>query len=186
MDDQERRMTYRVTSEWVGLKRDKKFPSIDFLHPNSFSVDWNQCVLIRLLNSEIAPGADSLEYEFIGEGFRRDTPVPAAGLRVGSISDGSLLSLSSPCLQKLFERGTAVIYGGCLPWRSSNAIYFRAIAVPFSDTCGELKYALGALSHKLSNEVLSPENLKTEFLEFCDGVWTPLEERSDPELVSAA
>ena len=79
MDDHERRMTYRVISEWVGLKREKPIPSIDYLHPNSFSVDWNQCVLIRLLDIQKPLRADSLEFEFIGESFRKDAPAFAAG-----------------------------------------------------------------------------------------------------------
>jgi hypothetical protein len=186
MNGLERRMTYRVTGEWVGLKRKKLFPSIDFLHPNTFSVDWNECVLVRLLNSWTPPGGDSLEFEFIGGSFRNDAPVLAAGARVSSVPDESLLSLSSPCLQMLFERQTAVIYGGCRPWRSSGAIYFRAIAVPFSDNCGELKYGLGAFSHKISNEAVSPENAKTEFLEFCNGAWLPLEDLADPASIPAA
>ena len=32
---------------------------------------------------------------------------------------------SSPLFPKLFERQTAVIYSGCLPWRSSGAIHFQ-------------------------------------------------------------
>ena len=186
MNGHERRMTYRVTSEWVGLKRQQPFPSIDFLHPNTFSVDWNQCVLIRLLDSQKPPREDSLEFEFIGDAFRKDAPALAAGTRASSILEESLLSLSLPLLPKVFERQTAVIYGGCRPWRSSGTIYFRAIAVPFGDNCGELKYALGALSHNVSNEAVSPENTKTEFLEFCDGGWSPLGETSDPELIQAA
>ena len=186
MNVPERRMTYRVASEWVGLKRQQPFPSIDFLHPNTFSVDWNQCVLVRLLDGQKLPRADSLEFEFVGDRFRKDAPALAAGTRVSSIPEESLLSLSMPLLPKLFERQTAVIYSGYRPWRSSRAIYFSAIAVPFSDSCGDLKYALGALSYKLSNEAVSPENTKTEFLEFCNGGWSPFGEMSNPELIQAA
>ena len=186
MNDHERRMTYRLTGAWVGLKRQRPFPSIDFLHPNTFSIDWHQCVLFRLLDKPKPASEDSVEFEFIGESFRKDAPAIAAGTRVSAVPKESLLSLSSPLLPVLFERQTPVIYGGCLPWRSSGAIYFHAIAVPFSDNNGELKYGLGALSHKISNEAVPPENAKTEFLEYCNGDWLPFEETSPPELITAA
>ena len=189
MDVHERRMTYRMISEWVGLKRQRPFPSIDFLHPNTFSVDWQQCVLFRLLDKQISPEDDSVDFEFIGNIFRKDAPTLAAGGRLSAVPKESLLALLSPLLPKLFERQTAVIHSGCLPWRSSGAIYFRSIAVPFCDNCGELKYGLGTLSHKISNEAVSPENIKTEFLEYCNGAWLPIEETSHlshRELISAA
>ena len=173
MNGDDRRMTYRVTSEWVGLKRQKPFPSIDFLHPKTFSVDWNQCVLIRLLDTGETPQEDGLEFEFIGNSFRKDAPALAVGTRASSTPENSLLSLSLPLFPKLFERQTAVIHSGCRPWRSSGAIHFRVIAVPFGDNCGELKYGLGAVSHKVSNETLLPEDIRTEFLEYRDGGWVP-------------
>jgi hypothetical protein len=186
MDGHERRMTYRMISEWVGLKRQCPFPSIDFLHPNTFSVDWQQCVLFRLLDDQNSPGEDSVEFEFIGNVFRKDAPALAAGGRLSAIPKESLLALSSPLLPKLFKRQTAVIHSGCLPWRSSGTIYFRSIAVPFSDSRGELKYGLGALSHKLTAEAASVEQSNTEFFEYCEGDWRPFEEMSPPELISAA
>jgi len=186
MNGLERRMTYRVTSEWVGLKRQKIFPSIDFLHPNTFSVDWNHCVLIRLVDSQNPLRADSLEFEFIGDSFRKDSPALAAGARVSSIPEDSLLSLLTPLFPKIFERQTAVICSGCRPWQSSSAIHFHAIVVPFSDNCGALKYALGTLSHTVSKEAVPSEETQTEFLEYCDGGWSPLGELSNPGLIQAA
>lgn len=191
MNGYERRMTYRLTSEWVGLKRQRPFPSIDFLNPNSFSIDWNQCVLIRLLDGQRPPREESLEFEFVGDSFRKDAPALSAGVRVSSIPEESLLSLSLPLFPKLFERQTALICSGCRPWRKSSAIHFHAIVVPFSDNCGELKYALGALSHSVSNETMSPEDAKTEFLEYCEGGWshigeTASGERAAPDLIQAA
>lgn len=179
-------MTYRVASEWVGLKRDKTFPSIDFLHPNTFSVDWTDCVLIRLLDQQEPLREDSLEFEFIGDGFNSDSPALAAGARVSSVPKESLLFLTSLCLRKLFERQSAVIFSGCRPWRSSSAIYFRAIAVPFSDNRGELKYGLGAFSHTLSEETISVESSKAEFLEFRNGGWLPINEISSSAIIRAA
>lgn len=186
MNGHERRMTYRVTTEWVGLKRQLPFPSIDFLNPKTFSVDWDQCILIRLLDNQNIPREDSLEFEFVGKSFQKDAPTLAAGACVSAIPEQSLLSLSSPLLPKLYERQTAVICNGCLPWQSSGAIFFRAIAVPFGDSHGALKYGLGALSHKVSNESLSPNDIKTEFLEYCDGGWSPIVETADPQLISVA
>jgi hypothetical protein len=85
MNGLERRMTYRLTQEWVGLKRQQPFPSIDFLNPNTFSVDWNQCVLIRLLDDAAQPKEESLEFEFVGDSFIKDAPVVSAGKNVCSI-----------------------------------------------------------------------------------------------------
>ncbi len=96
MNGHERRMTYRVTTEWVGLKRQLPFPSIDFLNPKTFSVDWDQCILIRLLDNQNIPREDSLEFEFVGKSFQKDAPTLAAGACGSSIPEQTLLSLSWP------------------------------------------------------------------------------------------
>ncbi len=96
MNDHERRMTYRLTGAWLGLKRQRPFPSIDFLHPDTFSIDWHQCVLFRLLDRLKPASEDGVEFEFIGESFRKDAPAIAAGTRVSAVPKESLLSLSSP------------------------------------------------------------------------------------------
>ena len=186
MSGDERRITYRLTSEWLGLKRQQPFPSIDFLDPNRFSVDWNQCVLIRLLGDEQNPGEESFEFEFIGAGFRKDAMALTVGTRLNAVPEECLLSLTSPALLKVFERQTAVIYSGCRSWRSSGAIYFQSIAVPFSDNRGVLKYGLGALGYKVSKDPLSPDDARTEYLEFCDGGWAPFGPMTTADLIAAA
>ena len=98
----------------------------------------------------------------------------------------SLLSLALPIFSKVFQRQIAVIYGVCQPWQSSRIINFHAIAVPFGDNCGELKYALGALSYRAANEALPPQDAKTEFMEYCDGSWLAIDEIPNSELVQAA
>ena len=179
-------MTYRVISEWVALNRQGSFPSIDFLHPRTFSVDWTHCVLIRRLNTTpISPGGD-LEFEFVGSALRRDAPSVAAGTYVSSIPTGCLLSLSLPLLPKMFDRQRPVIYNGCQPWHDSGSIRFRTIAVPFCDSVGALKYALGAESYELSAEEDAPDDYKTEFLEFCDGGWSPIHSTSETPLQKVA
>ncbi|MBT5459272.1 MAG: hypothetical protein HOK82_21960 [Rhodospirillaceae bacterium] len=175
MDTAERRMTYRVTSEWVALKRHHWFPSIDFLHPKTFSVDWENCVLVRsLVAGENSPD-EALEFEFIGSNFRKDTPDLATGERLSAVPPQSLLSLSAPALSELYDRQTAIIYSGIRPWRGANAVYFRSIAVPFSNSTGELTYALVALSYKVTKDALRPDQVGTEFFEFCEGAWLPME-----------
>jgi len=175
MDARERRMTYRVTSEWVGLKRNKTFPSIDFLHPRTFSVDWECCVLVRALEPKCPPVPAALEFEFVGRSFRKDTPACGAGVRLSAVPSLSLLSLATPVALKTFEQSTAVIYNGIQPWDRTRTVLFRTIAVPFSGGDGALKYVLGAVSYKLANEKVSPEKIHAEFLEFRDGSWLPLE-----------
>ena len=54
------------------------------------------------------------------------------------------------------------------------------------DNCGELKYALGALSYRVANEALPPQDAKTEFMEYCDDSWLAIDEVPNPELVQAA
>ena len=179
-------MTYRLTGEWVGLKRQQRYPSIDHLNPNTFSVDWNQCVLVRILDGRISALTENLEFEFVGDGLRKDAPGLSAGARVSDIPGESLLALSLPLLPMLFERQTAVICSGCQPWRESGAITFHAIAIPFGDNLGTLKYALGAISHNISCEAPSPQDIRIEFMEYCDGGWCPCEELPEAELIRAA
>jgi len=186
MSGDERRITYRLTSEWLGLKRHQPFPSIDLLDPNRFSVDWNQSVLIRLLGGEPNSGEECFEFEFIGADFRKDAPALAVGMRLSEVPEECLLSLTSPALPKVFERQTAVIYSGCQPWRSSGAIYFHSIAVPFSDNHGVLRYGLGALGYKVTKDPLSPEDARTEFQEFRDGGWAPFGAMTTADLIAAA
>lgn len=176
-------MTYRVTSEWVGLKRNHPFPSIDFLNPKSFSVDWNSCILIRAVAGPARPIDEALEFEFVGKSFRKEAPGLTTGERLDAVPPDSLLSLSTPLMPMLFERRTAIIYSGILPWRGSKAVYFRSIAVPFGNSAGELTYALGAVSHKLTNDNLRPEQAQTEFTEFREGAWLPIDDA--PELARA-
>lgn len=164
-------MTYRVTSEWVALRRNQPFPSIDFLHPRTFSVDWENCALIRSLADTASPPSDTLEFEFIGKVFRKDAPDVEPGRRVSTVPARSLLSLSTPLLPRLFDCQTAVTYSGILPWSGANAIYFRSIAVPFGNNAGDLAYGLVVLSHKLTKTALRPEQAQTEFREFRDGAW---------------
>lgn len=185
MDAQERRMTHRVTGEWVGLKRQQPFPSIDFLHPRSFSVDWDCCVLVRGLAEADGPAEDALEFEFVGKSFRRDAPLCTAGEPLALVPPGSLLSLSMPVMPKLFERRTAIIHNGVQPWGRNGAVYFRVIAVPFGDSAGELRYALGALSHKLTGEPLRAGQATAEFLEYRDGSWLRIDTAPRPALASA-
>jgi hypothetical protein len=179
MDQSERRMTQRVTSEWVALKRQKPLPSIDFLHPKTFSVDWGNCVLIRSLMDTACPPIDALEFEFIGKNFKADAPGLSHGARLSAVSSDSLLSLSVPTLPMLYDKRTAIIHSGVLPWRGINAVYFRSIAVPFSNSAGDLTYALGVLSHKLKKTILRADQARTEFREFRDGAWIPIGQ--DPE-----
>ena len=186
MNGAERRMTYRLTNEWVGLKRQQPFPPIDSLNPNTSSIDWNACVLIRLLDHQCSPLEENLEFEFVGKSLRKDAPVLAAGSRVSAIPAGSLLSLSLPLLPKIFERRTAVIYGGCKSWRGKSAIAFHAIGVPFGDNCGDLRYALVSVSHAISKDALEAEQEGTELLEYSDSDWAPLADGSDPAMIRAA
>lgn len=175
MDARERRMTYRVTSEWVGLKRNKPFPSIDFLHPRTFSVDWDSCVLVHAVEPGVEPEAATLEFEFVGKHFRKDAPGCAAGTVLAAVPPQSLLSLSTPVILRMFERSTAVIYNGIQPWDRARAVYFRTIAVPFGTVDGTLKYALSGVSYKLANEQVGADKAYTEFLEFRNGSWLPID-----------
>ena len=179
MDAKEHRMTYRVTSEWVGLKRSASFPSIDFLHPKKFSVDWDNCVLVRALEPACPPVPAALEFEFVGKGFRKDAPDCSAGVRLSTVPSRSLLALATPVTRKSFERATAVIYNGIQPWDRSLMVFFRTIAVPFAGSDGSLKYVLGGVSYKLAGEKVAPERIHTEFLEFQDGSWLPLDDDLD-------
>lgn len=178
-------MTHRVTGEWVGLKRQQPFPSIDFLHPSSFSVDWDCCVLVRCLAEGGEPAEDTLEFEFVGKSFRRDAPLCTAGECLASVPPASLLALSIPVVPKLFERRTAIIHNGMQPWGRNGAVYFRAIAVPFGDSAGELRYALGALSHKQTGEPLRAGHAMAEFLEYRDGSWQRIDAAPRPALARA-
>jgi hypothetical protein len=186
MNGQERRMTYRLTSEWVGLKRQQRFPPIGYLNPNTLSVDWNQCVLIRLMDDQMPPREECLEFEFVGEKFLKDAPSLAAGSPVSAIPETSMLSFVQPLLPKLFDRQTAVIYGGCQQWQSTNTINFHVMAVPFSDDCGTFKYALCTLSYTVLNTAITPEDTRAEFMAYCDGGWSTIESISKPELIQAA
>lgn len=177
-------MTHRVTSEWVALKRQLAFPLIDFLHPKTFSIDWQNCVLVRSLADIDNPPREVLEFEFVGANFRKDAPGLTGGERLSAVPSQSLLSLSTTPLPQLFDRQTAIIYSGVLPWRGANALYFRSIAMPFGNSAGALTYALVAFSHKLTNDVLSPERAQTELLEYSDGDWRSLND--PPELSQAS
>jgi hypothetical protein len=184
MDAQERRMTHRVTGEWVGLKRQQPFPSIDFLHPRRFSVDWDCCIIVRSRGEDFPSVQDALEFEFVGKRFRRDAPLCTAGERLNSVPPQSLLSLSIPVVLKLFERRTAIICNGIQPW-GRGVVYFRSIAVPFGNSGGDLAYALGALSHKVTNESLRPGRAEAEFLEFRDGSWLGVDAAPRPAFADA-
>jgi hypothetical protein len=186
MNGPERRMTYRLTSEWVGLKRHQPYPPIDSLNPNTSSIDWNACILIRLLEPQAISLEERLEFEFVGKSFRKDAPKLAPGSRVAAIPEGSLLSLSLPVLPNIFERQTAVMYGGCHPWKSSNSIAFHAIGLPFSDNSGSLKYVLVAISHAISKDAIAADDAETELMEYCDGDWSPLGDPPGPALIRAA
>lgn len=175
MDAAERRMTYRVTSEWVALKRQQTIPSIDFLNPKTFSVDWSNCVLIRSLAESPSPSEETLEFEFIGRNFRKDAPALESGQRLIAVPPQSLLSLTAPLLPRLYDRQTAIIHSGIMPWQGSSAVYYRSIAVPFADSDGELRYALVALSHKVTKDVLRPDQTQLEFHEFRDGAWLAMD-----------
>ena len=173
-------MTYKVTSEWVALKRQHAFPSIDFLHPRTFSVDWQNCILVRSLADECEAQSETLEFEYIGGAFRKDAPGIASGERLSTVPSRSLLSLLAAPLPVLFDRQTAIIHSGTLPWRGANAVYFRTIAVPFGNSGGDLTYALVAFSHKMKKETLPEERQRTEFLEYRDGEWSPLADAPEP------
>jgi hypothetical protein len=185
MDAQERRMTHRVTGEWIGLKRQQPFPSIDFLDPRSFSVDWDSCVLVRCLAGAATPGHDALEFEFVGRSFRKEAPLCTAGERLAAVPPGSLLSLTTPVLARLFERRSAIIHSGVHPLGRGQAVFFRAIAVPFGDSSGELRYGLGVLSHKLSGDRLRPRQQSAEFLEYRDDAWLRIDAPPQPAFARA-
>ena len=177
-------MTHRVTGEWIGLKRQQAYPSIDFLDPRSFSVDWDSCILVRCLPEAAAPGDRVLEFEFVGRSFRRDAPLCAAGERLEAVPPGSLLSLSIPAVTTVFERRSAIIYNGVHPRGRANTVAFRAIAVPFGDSTGDLRYALGVVSHTVSAERVRPQPA-AEFLEYRDGGWLRIDAASHAAVASA-
>lgn len=177
-------MTHRVTGEWIGLKRQQPFPSIDFLDPRSFSVDWDSCVLVRCLAEAAAPGDRAIEFEFVGRSFRRDAPLCTAGERLDAVPPGSLLALAIPAVTTVFERRSAIIHNGVQPRGRANAVAFRTIAVPFGDSSGALRYALAVLGHTLSGERLRPQ-AKAEFLEYRDGAWLRIDAAPHAAFASA-
>jgi hypothetical protein len=174
-DREERRMTARLAREWVSLKRQNRYASINHLNPTTFTVGWEWGVLVRSVLDGDAPTKDGLEFEFVGRGFHEDAPSCVAGTRLAAVPDRSRLRLATDVLPPMFERQTAILSQGILAWGDGRAVRFRAIALPFCDSSGKLKYGFGAFSHLLAE--VPPEHPPgtTEIRAFRDGTWHPLD-----------
>lgn len=171
----ERRMTTRVAREWVGIKRQNPYPSINHLNPTTFSANWDWCILARSVSDDVTPTKDSLEFEFVGRNFHHDAPLCVAGTHLASIPHRSRLYLATDLLPKMFEQQTAIIFQGILAWSNVGTIRFRTIALPFGDIVGKLKYAVGAFSHILTQDSPAHQLDATELFAFREGAWLRIE-----------
>lgn len=175
-DLQERRMVFRVAREWVILKRQKPYPSINHLHPSTFSTDWSWCLIARSLSDRDTPTKDRLEFEFVGGSFHEDAPSCVAGTRLDSVPYRSRLRFATELVAKMFELRTAIISHGIFVWSNTENIRYRTIIFPFSDNAGALKYAVGAFSHVLTTDGAAAQPGTTGLLAFRSGHWHAIED----------
>jgi hypothetical protein len=75
----------------------------------------------------------------------------------------------------MFERQTAILSQGILAWGDARAVRFRAIALPFCDSLGKLKYGFGAFSHLLAEGPPELPTGTTELRAFREGTWHVIE-----------
>jgi hypothetical protein len=174
-DRQERRMVFRVTREWVVLKRQRPYPSINHLNPSTFSTDWNWCLIARSLSDDVTI-KEQLEFEFVGREFQKDAPSCVAGTRLAAVPVRSRLRFAVDFMPRMFELGAALVCHGIRTWRDDSAIRYRALLLPFADNAGRPKYAAGAFSHVLAKRDISAQDGAVEALAFRDGRWYPIEE----------
>jgi hypothetical protein len=168
-------MTTRVAREWVSLKRQKPYPSINHLNPKTFSADWDWCFIARSASDIGSPTKERLEFEFVGRRFYSDAPSCGAGTRVAMVPHRTRLHLATDFLPRMFERQTAIMFAGILAWSNGDTILFRTVALPFSDNIGKLSYAVGAFSHTLTKDPPIRRSATTELFAFLEGKWLPIE-----------
>lgn len=175
-DRQERRMVFRITREWIVLKREKPYPSINHLHPATFSADWSWCFIARAIGDGAVSAEAQLEFEFVGRNFQEDAPSCTAGTLLAAAPAQSRLRLAVEFAPKMFEVGTALVCQGTREWRDGSVIRYRAVLLPFGDNAGRLKYAAGAFSHVLAKDDTSAARGAVELFSLRDGRWHPVED----------
>jgi hypothetical protein len=145
----ERRMHVRAYNHWVSLLRDRPFPAIGDLEPESIADFGPHSVLL-----DFTGGVEDPSIQFIGRALREECAVDLSITRVAQVPARSLLSrLTDHYLQIIANRAPIGFEAEFVGTRGHNMMY-RGILMPFSSDRETIDFIYGVINWK---EMVAPE-----------------------------
>ncbi|KQN93053.1 hypothetical protein ASE95_10750 [Sphingomonas sp. Leaf231] len=139
----ERRMHVRAYNHWVSLLRDRPYPSIDDLEPDSIADFGPHSVLL-----DFSAGVEDPAIQYLGRTLREECGLDQSITRIAEVPSRSLLSrLTDHYLQIIANRAPIGFEAEFTGTRGHNTMY-RGILMPFSSDAQTIDYIYGVINWK--------------------------------------
>jgi hypothetical protein len=137
----ERRMHVRAYNHWVSLLRDRPYPAIADLEPESIADFGPNSVLL-----DFSAGLDNPSIQFIGKALRDECGVDGPLARISDVPARSLLSrLTDHYLQIIANRAPIGFEAEFVGARGHTTLY-RGILMPFSSDAETIDFIYGVIN----------------------------------------
>ena len=139
----ERRMHVRAYNHWVSLLRERPYPAIGDLEPESIADFGPHSVLL-----DFSGGIEDPSIQFIGRTLRDECGLDQSITRIADVPSRSLLSrLTDHYLQIIANRAPVGFEAEFIGTRGHNTLY-RGILMPFSSDSTTIDFIYGVINWK--------------------------------------
>ncbi len=149
----ENRMVLQLFNYWKRISKDRLFPSLVDVDPNSIGDIWPYCFILDVSTDVAKP-----VFHYIGKSLERDRQIDLALAETDSVEENgehntppTRLGRAARYFRQTLLKKAPVTSGGVFAHPNGKTILFRSILLPLSDDDRTFNYVLGAVS---SREVL--------------------------------
>ncbi len=146
----ENRMVLQLFTYWKRISKERLFPSLIDIEPNSIAEIWPYCFILDV-SSEI----ECSVFHYIGKSLERDRQIDLALSELG-LSENEGIARTPPTrlgqaaknFRQALLKKAPVTSGGVFEHPNGKTVLFRSILLPLSDNDRKFNYILGAVSSR--------------------------------------
>jgi hypothetical protein len=139
----ERRMHVRAYNHWVSLLRDRPYPAIEDLEPESIADFGPHSVLL-----DFSGGIEDPSIQFIGRALREECAMDQSITRVADVPSRSLLSRLTDHYLQIIANRAPIGFEAEFTGTRGHATMYRGILMPFSSNAHTIDYIYGVINWK--------------------------------------
>jgi hypothetical protein len=139
----ERRMHVRAYNHWVSLLRDRPYPAIEDLEPESIADFGPHSVLL-----DFSAGIEDPSIQFIGRALREECAMDQSITRIADVPSRSLLSRLTDHYLQIIANRAPIGFEAEFTGTRGHATMYRGILMPFSSNAQTIDYIYGVINWK--------------------------------------